>query len=222
VSSPDVAVITAIYGGYDTLKPVLPQNDVNVDWVLVTDDPSLRDGALGWRTVHLPRSGVHPNRAAKQPKLFPWEFTTATASVWVDASFQVISPDFVAGALALADPIAQFVHPDRDCVYAEAQASTGLAKYAGEDFDAQVKEYREQGHPERWGLWAGGVIARQHEDVRVFNTSEHWSELIARGTFQDQISEPVALRSNGLRPSPLPGSHMYNDWVRHDGHLGAE
>ena len=29
----EVAVITALYGAYDTLKPVLPQNGVDVDWV---------------------------------------------------------------------------------------------------------------------------------------------------------------------------------------------
>jgi hypothetical protein len=213
----DVAVVTALYGAYDTLKPVLPQTDLKVDWVLVTDDPTLRGGALGWRTVYLPRPGVHPNRAAKVPKLFPWEFTSATQSVWLDASFRVISPDFVTGALALADPIAQFVHPERDCVYAEAEASAKLAKYAGQDFDAQTAEYRERGHPEHWGLWAGGVIARKHGDVNIFNCSEQWNELITHGTFQDQVSQPVALRCNGLRPASVPGWHLGNDWVRYEG-----
>ena len=207
-------MVTAIYGAYDTLKPVLPQDGLNVDWVLVTDDPTLRGMALGWRVICLPRSGVHPNRAAKQPKLFPWEFTQAPASVWLDASFRVTSPNFVSEALALADPIAQFVHPWRDCIFAEAKASRGLPKYAGEDFDAQV---RELGHPEHWGLWATGVIARQHGDVRVRNLSDHWSELINRHTFQDQISQPVALRGSGLRPSALPRDYFSSPWLSYEG-----
>lgn len=214
---PDVAVVSAIYGGYDTLKPVLPQNGPDVDWVLVTDDPGFRGGAVGWRTVYLPRPGMHPNRAAKQPKLFPWEFTDAPASIWLDASFRVTSPDFVTGALALADPVAQFVHPWRDCVYTEADEGARLAKYGGEDFDAQVKDAREQGHPDHWGLWATGVIARRHDDDRVRDMSEQWADLIDRYTFQDQVSQPVALRAQGLRPAQLPADYFSSPWLAYEG-----
>lgn len=220
--TPDAAVVQALYGGYDTLKPAHPQSGVDVDWVLVTDDASLRSGTLGWRVVHLPRPGVHPNRAAKQPKLFPWEFTAARRSVWIDASFRVHSPDFVTGALACTDavsPVGQFVHPWRDCAFDEAEASRGIPKYAGEDFDAQVKHNRDVAlHPEHWGLWATGVIVRSdHTDARTRNLSEHWSDLIEHGTFQDQVSEPVALRAQGLRPAPLPGTHFANLWLTYEG-----
>lgn len=217
--TPDAAVVTAIYGAFDTLKPVVPQTGLNVDWVLVTDDPTFRGGALGWRTVYRPRPEIRAVRAAKDPKLFPWDYTPAPASVWIDAAYRIISPDFVRQAVALADPIAQFVHPWRDCVYAEAAESVWMPKYAGEDFDAQVKEYRtEHRHPEHWGLWAAGVIARRHTGpVREFG--EDWAELIDRGTVQDQVSEPVALRFNGLRPTPFPNDHLCNDWLQHEGHL---
>lgn len=220
MTRPDAAVVSALYGSYDTLKPVMPQTNLDVDWVLVTDDPSLRGGALGWRVVYQPRPGVHPNRAAKVPKLFPWEYTDALASVWIDASFRVTSPDFVFATLAHtspADPIAQFVHPWRDCVYTEAEASRGLPKYAGEDFAAQVKDARGTGHPKNWGLWATGVIARQHDSLRVFDLGKDWSDLIDRYTFQDQVSQPVALRSAGLRPVPLPGTHFANPWLTYEG-----
>lgn len=216
----DAAVVTGLYGAYDTLKPVMPQSGLDVDWVLVTDDTSIRSGTLGWRVVHLPRPGMHPNRAAKYPKLHPWEFTSAARSVWLDASFRVMSPDFVDGALAYApsaNPIAQFVHPWRDCVYAEAGESARLAKYAGEDFGPQVKDARAEGHPEHWGLWATGVIARQHDDLRVGDLGQDWADLIDRFTFQDQVSQPVALRSAGLRPAALPGTHFANPWLTYEG-----
>jgi hypothetical protein len=220
VTRPDAAVVQALYGGYDTLKPVMPQEGLDVDWVLVTDDASLRGSSLGWRVVHLPRPGVHPNRAAKAPKLFPWEYTDASSSVWLDASFRVTSPDFVSGALActsVSDPVAQFVHPWRDCVFTEAEESAKLAKYAGEDFGPQVKDARELGHPDHWGLWATGVITRRHDDDRVFDLGNDWSDLIDRFTFQDQVSQPVALRSSVLRPAPLPGTHFANPWLSYEG-----
>ena len=109
---PDVAIITAITDGYDTLKPVMPQTGVDVEWVCFTDGEPLPDAdtAAGWTMICEPRHGRPPNREAKRPKLRPWEYTSAPASIWVDGSFRVVSDRFAADVLALADPIAQFQH----------------------------------------------------------------------------------------------------------------
>ena len=216
MNGPTVAIVSAIYDRYDTLKPVCPQDGADVDWVLVTDDASLRGGALGWRTVYLPRSGVHPNRAAKHPKFLPWEYTGASASVWVDASLRVVSPTLAVDTLALADPLAQFVHPWRDCLYAEAEESVKLAKYAGEACAEQAEKYRAAGHPAHWGLWATTLIARKHTaQVREFGG--RWLEEVDAWTFQDQVSHPYVLRETGLRPAPLPGDQLTNQWTVFEG-----
>ncbi len=217
----DVAILTAIHDGYDELKPVLPQQGVRVDWVFVTDDESLRDEstARGWRVVFEPREGVHPNRAAKHPKYEPWRYTDAPVSVWVDASFRIVSDRFAVEATAgLTDvePIAQFVHPWRDCLYAEAKESAGLAKYQGEPVLEQAESYRAAGHPEGWGLWATGVIARRHTDA-VRRMGWVWLAETYRWSFQDQISQPFVLRVTGLRPSALPGNHLATPWLAYEG-----
>jgi hypothetical protein len=116
----DVAVISAVYDHYDDLKLVLPQSGVEVDWVFVTDDPAIgaKKAFQGWRVVYEPRPGVHPNRAAKHPKYEPWKYTDAPVSLWVDASFRVVSDRFAVEAtagLTEEEPIAQFAHPWRDC-----------------------------------------------------------------------------------------------------------
>ena len=67
-----VALITAIYDGYDVLKPVLPQAGVDVEWIVVTDTVPDAVAAAGWTVVHEPSPGEHPNRAAKHPKYRPW------------------------------------------------------------------------------------------------------------------------------------------------------
>ena len=153
------AVITAIYDGFDTLKPALPQDGLDIDWVLVTDDPSIPDGHCGWRVVREPRPGEHPNRAAKAAKLRPWEYTGAPASIWIDASYRIISPAFARDAMTLASPVAQFTHPWRDCLYQEVDASLALRKYDGEPLREQAAAYRQAGHPEHWGLWSAGALA---------------------------------------------------------------
>lgn len=207
----DAAVVTANYDGYDTVKPVLPQAGITVDWVLVTDDPKLPGDYLGWRTVYELWPGMHPNRAAKQAKIRPSAYTTAPASVWVDASYRVTSDRFVEQALACADPIAQFSHPWRDCLYDEASASLELPKYAGQPLREQAQAYRDAGHPEHWGLWAAGVIARRHTP-QVARFEELWAEQVDRWSFQDQVAQPYALRAAGLRPSSFP--YAYEDSFR--------
>jgi hypothetical protein len=216
----DVAILTAIYDAYDELKPVLPQTGVDVEWICVHDGaPPPAEAAKGWTLVYEPRPGVHPNRAAKHPKYEPWKYTDAPVSVWVDASFRVVSDRFaVEAAAGLTDeePIAQFQHPWRDCLYAEAKESAALAKYAGEPVLEQANAYALTGHPERWGLWATGVIARRHTDA-VRELGGRWLHETEQWSFQDQISQPYALRETGLRPHAFPGSHLATPWLAYEG-----
>jgi hypothetical protein len=213
----DVAILTAIYDSYDELKPVLPQAGLDVEWICVHDgNPPDAVAAQGWTLVYEPRPGVHPNRAAKHPKYEPWEYTDAPVSLWVDASFRVVSNTFAAEAIAHADPIAQFQHPWRDCLFAEARESAGLAKYAGEPSLEQAESYRQAGHPENWGLWATGAIARWHTEA-VRKMGWLWLAETYRWSFQDQISQPFALRENGLRPTAFPGSHLATPWLAYEG-----
>jgi hypothetical protein len=211
-----VCVITAIYDDYDSLKPVMHQDGMDVEWVLVTDTMPDPDAARGWSIVIEPRPGVHPNRAAKRAKFIPWDYTDAYLSIWVDASFRVVASDFVRSVTKFANPIAQFVHPWRNCLFAEAEVSAKLPKYGGERVLEQADAYRDWGHPEHWGLWATGVIARQHtQKVRDFGYT--WLHEIEKRSFQDQISQPYALRTMGLRPTGLPGNHLANHWLQYEG-----
>jgi hypothetical protein len=207
----DAAIVSAVYDGYDEVQVTCPQ-DTDCEWVLVTDDLTIPAGFRGWRVVHEPRPGVHPCRAAKAAKFRPWRYTTAGASVWVDASLRVESASFAADVLAASAPLAQFAHADRDCLFAEAAYSATLAKYAGEPLEAQAACYRAAGHPEHWGLWTGGVIGRRHVP-EVVGLGDCWAAEVDFWSFQDQVSEPFVLRNLGLRPAELPGHPLGNPWV---------
>ena len=204
------ALITAVYDSYDPLKPFPEQVGV-VDAVCVTDDPDLR--VDGWRMVYDPQPGMHPNRAAKRPKMLPHDYTDAEASVWIDASFWIHSPTFVVDALALADPVAQFVHPERNCLFDETNVCLPLDKYRGEPMADQVARYD---IPPNWGLWATGVIARHHTDA-VAKWGAEWLAECERWSFQDQLSHPYVCWRHGIRPVSLPGYHFSNPWLRYQG-----
>lgn len=213
-----VAILTAIYDGYDSLKPTLEQEGTDVEWICVTD--KMPAETHGWQIVVEPRPGQHPNVAAKRPKMLPWEYTAADYSIWIDASFQVKSDSFAGDMVYFlkldVSGIAQFKHPWRDCVYTEAEASVALPKYAGQPIQQQVACYHAWGHPEHWGLWGTGVIAREHTpDVKLLG--ERWLRTCQEWSYQDQISEAVHLRLLGLRPLEIPGGHLRNPWLEYQG-----
>ncbi len=223
----NVSIITAIYDGYDTLKPALPQEGADVEWVCVTDKPI--DDAQGWRVVVEPKPGQHPNVAAKRPKMLPWEYANEPSPflIWIDASFRVQSARFASDMVDIlkVNQIAQFKHPWRDCIYDEAAESLGIPKYQAqrEIIEQQMSLYRSWGHPEHWGLWATGVIGRsrykfvgqEKSDVRVHG--ERWLRSCQEWSYQDQLSEAVHLRMLGMRPYELPGTHISNPWLLYEG-----
>jgi hypothetical protein len=207
-------ILTAIYDQYDELKPVLDQS-IDVDWVCVTDTP-YHPYSGGWKIVHEPRPHLHPNRAAKLPKMLPMLYASTDTSIWIDASFRVTSRFFAEEALNYAQPIAQFRHPWRDCIYAEAEESLRLSKYAGEPIEEQMHGYHEYGHPKDWGLWATGVIARRHTPD-VIRMGYQWLADVYEYSYQDQLSHPYACSANNLRPIDFPGTHLANDWLAYEG-----
>ncbi len=205
------AILTAVYASYDSLKPLRIQ-DTPHEAICVTDDPSLH--ADGWTVVYEPREGVHPNLAAKTPKMCPWRYTDAETVIWIDASFNVSSWSLISDLDKYE--FGQFDHPERDCIYQEADVSAGMAKYPGEAVRAQAAHYESKGHPPHWGLWATGLIVRHHTpEVEAFG--EAWLAENERWTYQDQVSQPFVLRNFGLRPEIIPGFYHQNPWVLYAG-----
>lgn len=222
----DIAIITANYDNYDTIKPVIEQSGAKVEWVAVTDDYNLVKGGPhsyeGYTLHYQPRENLHPNRAAKFPKMKPQEYTNADKSVWIDASFRVTSSTFAIDILDILEEtdIAQFEHPWRDCIFDEAEETLKLARYADvhDLVNFQIDTYLNPpvSHPRHWGLWATGIIARNHTSV-VNDFGRDWLFDNLNFSYQDQISHPPTLRYHNLRPFALPGTHFSNPWLSYEG-----
>jgi hypothetical protein len=209
-------VYTALFGPHDDLKE--QPSIAGIDYVCFTDQ-SIEP--RGWDLIR--KSSSLPDRlAAKDPKMRPHRWVRKWRwSIWIDASVQILSSDFPEIALgSLNDGIALFVHPDRDCIYAEAEASKPMEKYDPVLIDAQVARYRADGFPETAGLWACGVIAR---DRRPSNRrlGREWFKRCQDESVQDQISLPPLLQAIGIRPGVIPGNLWDNRLIRVGDHLRA-
>lgn len=209
-----VAIVSAIYGGFDGPKPVRDQS-IDCEWVLVSDEPV---HAPGWQVKVCP-SELHPRMAAKMPKLFPWEYATpADLYIWLDGAFEITSATFAEECAALVAELAQWPHPDRRCLFDEARVSLGIDKYVRQgDIAGQAAHYRTEGMPGSWGLWATGCIARRLTD-RTVDHSIAWWDQISKWSYQDQVSEPFVSWEQDFRPVDLPGNLWANPWMRWCGH----
>ncbi len=210
-----VACYTALFGAYDSLKPhsAIP----GVDFIAFTDDDNLTS-RTDWQ-VKVRRSTVHPRLAAKEYKVLGPQLTTLLSydyTIWIDASMEVTSPEFVEQALADIghDRLALFRHSWNDCLYKEASDSVDLPKYIDQPVREQAEYYRSCGYPEHAGLWSSGCLARGRSR-RLDDAMLAWMNEIERWTLQDQVSLPFVLWQHDIQPYvwPHPAPGNVNPWI---------
>lgn len=184
-------VYSAIYGDYDEPKKHLLKEKP----VLFTDKLESED----WEVRKVERKEVRPRMQAKYFKCMSHEVLDCDVSIWIDGSATIKTPNFEQWCLdQLGDrDIALIKHPDRDCIYDEANFCIFMDKYKDLPIMEQVMEYAKQGYPQHNGLWACGLLIRRHNDkVKRFN--KLWWEHNKKYTYQDQLSFPVCAKEVGL------------------------
>ena len=216
-----IVVYSAIMGGHDHLKSQ-PRHPT-VDFVCFTDNPRLNHPQ--WNVVHISNQGL-PNRlSAKRMKMCPDRWVRPwTHSIWIDASVQIKTPAFYDVCVAELQRygIAMFRHPDRDCIYDEAEISMSMAKYEPQAIERQIRRLRSTGFPAHAGLWACGIIGRRSGHASIAALGRAWLTECFRSSPQDQISLPPLLNAVGLDPGTIPGNLWSNDLIEVHPHLSDE
>jgi hypothetical protein len=235
-----VCVYTAIFGDYDPLREV-PAQDVACDYVCFTDNPALLRPKQ-WQVIHAPiLPELHPRMRSKFFKILHdrvfargrlrfgqsfWKRRFRPRyddTVWIDGSIQIKSPSFVR---EFTDHVAgsgwsMFIHPNRRCIYAEAEFSKTMRKYGGQPIDGQMEAYKAEGYAAGNGLIATGLIARSTSaDLTAIN--EMWWDENMRWSYQDQLSLPVVLSRLGKSYDPVQKqlwSNEWFDWIPHRSEL---
>ncbi len=139
--------------------------------------------------------------------------------VWVDGSMEWTGKSL--GSLLEQVPlggVGVFRHRERDCIYAEAEASIeNRRRYMNEPIAQQAEHYRAMGHPAHDGLWETGLI--------VWRGAQRWlgapwlAEMLAWSS-QDQISFPYVARDSTSMVTDLSGGDAWkNEWFEAKAHL---
>jgi hypothetical protein len=194
-------VYTAITGRYEVLRNQPPHD---LPYVAFLDEPS---SSTCWRIEPACRELADPARNAKIHKILAHRsFPDVDFSLYVDGSILLnAAPRELAASYLRDHDIVVHRHPDRDCLYREAEICAEYGLDSPEVIRAQIERYRGERYPEGNGLCELPVILRRHTE-RVARFNELWWSEIERGSKRDQISFPYAAAQAGLRVGHFPGS----------------
>jgi len=201
-----IAVVSAIFGGFDRLLPVDPAWTNQADFYLFSDRRF--ETYWSWQAVQPNYHNADPRRSARFVKLhLPTYFADYEWVIWVDGSVLFcVEPSAVLDAIDAENlDFATFQHPDRKGLVSEAAACIRFKK---EEPMVLVEHLgRLQHHPAfRTGaLYETMAMALRPGAPAVRTLSNAWWRMMAQGSKRDQLSLPLAIaEAEGLRVGHLP------------------
>jgi len=218
----NVVVYTMIFGNYDRLRPPVKQSDngpgYNVRHVCLTDGELPQD-VPGWEYVLPIRHYDNRRESRRCIALSHVYFPDADVTIMHGGSIQLHIPALTALAwLPDGKDMAVLRHPERDCVYDEAEAVVSIGKDSQANVWPQMRAYKAEGYPEHNGLAACTIMIRRHTDeVKQFN--EFWWQQTMRYSVRDQLSFNYSCWKTGMDYGIIKGDlSASRNWSWHAKH----
>jgi hypothetical protein len=196
-----IAVYSCITGIIDTHKN--EQNWGDADWFMFTD----QEGVGGrWQKRNVPKMFVNPRRNSRWLKTTPHIlFPDYDYTIWIDGSMQLnLNPGMlIAKYMNDSFDLGALDHPDRSCVYEEAEACKRLKLDDPAVIDKQMRNYKESGYVANGGLYETKIVIRKNTN-RVKNFNNLWTTEILNNSVRDQLSFGYSAWMNVLAVKKLP------------------
>lgn len=203
----DKVIYTCITSAYDYL---LDHKYINSDWdyICFTDTDFDKTELKSWQVKPLSYKDEDVRKTQRWHKINPHKLLNKYRySIYLDANIEATKKDFfeVVEELIEDDTKVAFAkHPQRDCVYDEIEACIALKKDDPKIMRSQIDEIKSKGFPRHFGMYAGGIIFRQHNDDKVTKLMQNWWEMVEKYSYRDQLSLPYVLWQNKMSVTELP------------------
>lgn len=234
-SSNSVAIITAIYGNYDTIKEQNINNKKKVDWYCFTDNKEASSNQ--WIIVNTPYHISDPNNhdnyensysnvkdktynmmCAKYYKLQSHKIDILKKYdyiIWIDGSI-TLQPDFINNVfhniISQNYNLVNFKHSVRNNIKDELDESKKMEKYKHQILTKQYSEYIDDGFTDNVGLFENTIIIRKIIS-KINNVFDLWWLHNKKYTYQDQISYPYVLWKMNVTPDYIINENVFNNSI---------
>ena len=196
-----VAVYTAVFGGYDSIKEPMFKNP-QCDFFAFTDVELPSDSV--WKKIDcksIPElSELDSYHKAKYCKFFPHRlFKNYRYSIWVDGNVQIIADIYPLITRLNGKSIAAFDNPIHDCIYTESRYMVYENRVNAKKVSEQIRHYLSQGFPKHFGMRECSIIIRDHASLECCEIMNEWWEEVNKFTMRDQLSIPYILWKRELK-----------------------
>jgi hypothetical protein len=200
-------VYTCLFGYSEYFSDWTYERPGDTDFICFTDDKTLT--SKFWKIVYLDSGDIGPVKMAKNIKICAHQYLSSyDSSLYVDNTVKINWPVAKIFEFLKKDgsSLVCYKHPDRDCVYDEADVIIDLNLDDPAVVARQMEEYRKAGHPEHAGLIAGTVLLRRHNSPDVVEVMEDWLHEVERHSYRMQLSYDVVARRHGFAADFFPGN----------------
>ena len=201
-----IVVYTCIIGSYDALlQPAVVREGLDFVCFVGHDEAAGRDGV--WERRPLPLTTGDRTLDARYPKMHPHELLPEYEfSLWIDGNILMKDATLLDAALSAASAgtlYAGVSHPQRDCLYAEAEKCRDMRHIGYLDLARIHFEYLRKGVKRHSGLLENNIIFRRHNAPEIVGLDEMWWDRVLNFSRRDQLSLMLCLRECGITPSFL-------------------
>ncbi len=186
-----IAIYTAVIGNYDKEIVASKNIDDNMDLFLYTDNYLIK--SIDRKIIHVEKQINDNTKSARYIKIIsPERIHTYKYSLWIDGHVSIIGNirDLINNNI-IADEftgIAMMGHPERMCLYDEANYCIDMKKDHKSIINDQINRYKSEGFPNDYGLARTTVIFRESDNNNVHKLMEYWWNEVINGSCRDQIS----------------------------------
>lgn len=206
MTKPKGVVYTCITGGYDNI-PVHKYIDANWDYVLFTDNPRLiKAGHFAhWTVKPLPFDKLDNVKNSRWPKVNAHRiFPEYEYSLYVDGNIIINNKNIFDLADKLIRQNVLFAlpnHPERTCIYDEAEIVKALHIELPKTVDAEMAFLRREKYPAKNGLSENNILLRKHNEIKP--TLDLWWSMVEKYSKRDQLSLMYAMWKTGIKRTPI-------------------
>ena len=189
-------VYTCIIGNYDNLKS---QKYINFDWdyICYTNNKNIKSDGI-WEVKELEFDKLDNTRNNRWHKLNPHIlFPYYERSLYVDGNVRFLSKEFFQLFLE-EDIFISTTHPQRKCLYKEAEACKKFKLEDEKIIDNQIEIIKRSNFPENYGLYEANILYRKHNEEKIIKMDEEWWEFVSKQAKRDQLSLTYVCWKNNI------------------------